>query len=250
MIAIQIRSPLVGLAAKESVEVLEPQPARPLLVRARGAVLKCGDVVVLAEPRRRESVFLEDLADRCVFRPDDGIVAGIARRQFADDAVSNRMMVAPGDQRRSRGRAQRRRVEFRVAQSSLGDAVHGRGRDRAAERTRHAVTLVIGHDQQHIRRALRRNDARWPPGLGIGGALLDHAAEFRRRRGELVARNRRRRAGLAQHAGDRLRRAGAAARLATSNRAATSVATTAFLVSRFMVSAPSFKSNWIGHRLA
>ena len=79
-------------------------------------------------------------------------------------------------------------MELRVAQPRLGDAVHRRRRNDAAERAGNAVALVVGHDEQHVGRALGRHDARRPPGLGILGAFLDDdAAELRRRRRDLFA---------------------------------------------------------------
>jgi len=47
--------------------------------------------------------------------------------------------------------------------------------------------LVVGHDQQDVGRALGRHDTRRPLGFGILGAFLDYAAEFWRRRRELIA---------------------------------------------------------------
>ena len=65
-----------------------------------------------------------------------------------------------------------------VAQSSLGDTVHGRGRDHTAERTRHTVALIVGHDQEHVGRASARYHLGRPVSLRILGILLDHAAKF------------------------------------------------------------------------
>ncbi len=143
---------------------------------------------------------------RGVLRTDDGIVARIARGQFADHAGAHRVMVAAGDQRRPRRRAERGGVELRVAQSRLGDAVQRRRRDDTAEGARHAVALVVGHDEQHVGRALGRHDARRPPGLGIRGAFLDHAAELQRRRRDLFSVDRGRGARRPQLARDLLRR--------------------------------------------
>ncbi len=112
VIAEQIRLPLVGLAAHEPVEVLEAHPRWPLVEGAGDAVLEARRIVILAEPRRGVAVFREDAADRRVLGPDDRVVAGIARREFRDHAKADRVVVAAGDQRRPRRRAQRGRVEF------------------------------------------------------------------------------------------------------------------------------------------
>ena len=100
---------------------------------------------------------LRIVADRGALRADDGVVAGIAGGHFADDAVADRVVVAAGDQRGPRRRAKRGGVELRVAQPRLRDAIHRRCRDDTAEGARHAVALIVGHDEQHVRRALGRH---------------------------------------------------------------------------------------------
>src|ERR1700722_1625270 len=88
-------------------------------------------------------------------------------------------MVATGDERRACGGAERGGMKLGVAQSRLGETVHRGRRDDAAERTRNTVALVVGHDKQNVWRTLGRHDARRPPRSRVGGAFLDHAAEFR-----------------------------------------------------------------------
>ena len=53
-------------------------------------------------------------------------------------------------------------MEVGVAQALVGDPVQRRRRDHAAEGARRAEADIVGHDQQHVWRALRRRDARWP----------------------------------------------------------------------------------------
>ncbi len=118
---------------------------------------------------------------------DDAVVAGEAGGLLRDHAEAGRVMVAAGDERGARRRAERRGVELRVAQPGLGDAVQRRRRNDAAEGARRAEADVVGHDQQHVRRALGRHDARRPPGLRLAGVVLDHAAELRVGRRELLA---------------------------------------------------------------
>ena len=197
MIAEQIRRPLIGLAAHEAVEVFEAHPRRPLIEGARHAVLERRRVVVLAEPRRGIAVVLEDRADGRVLRTDDRVIARVTRRQLRDHAEAHRVVVATGDQRRPRGRAERGGVELRVAQPRLRDPVQRRRRDDASKGAVDAIALVVGHDEQHVGRALGRHDARRPPRLRILDALLDHAAEFRRRWRQLLPVDRDRGARLA-----------------------------------------------------
>ena len=198
------RLPLVGVAAHEAVEVLEAHADRPLVERPVRAGLEGRRVVVLAEPRRAVAVVLQDPADRRLVLGDDAVVARVAGRLLGDHAEADRVMVAPGDQRRARRRAQRRRIEVGVAQAVVGDAVERRRRDHAAEGAGDAEAGIVGHDQQHVRRALGRHDARRPVGLRLGGVALDLAAELRRRRRNLVALDRRRGAGRTRHPGDLL----------------------------------------------
>ena len=54
---------------------------------------------------------------------------------------------------------------------------------------RDAVALIVGHDEQHVGRALGRHDGRRPIGFGVHGAVIDHAAELRVGRRELLAVN-------------------------------------------------------------
>ena len=204
-VAEQVRLPLAGVAADEAVEILEAHAVRPLIERPGLARLVEGRVVVLAEPRGRVAVVLQDRADGALLDRDDRVVAREAGRDFADHAEADRVMVAAGDERRARRRAERGRMEVRVAQAGLGDAIHGGRRDDAAEGARRAEALVVGHDQQHVGRALRRHDARRPPGRRLRGLLLDHPAELRIGRRKLLAVDRGGGAGRTQLAGHLLR---------------------------------------------
>jgi hypothetical protein len=57
------------------------------------------------------------------------------------------MMVATGDDRRPRRRAERGGVVIGVAQPLRGDAIHGRRGDDAAEGARCTEALVVRHDE-------------------------------------------------------------------------------------------------------
>ena len=63
-VAEQVRLPLAGVAADEPVEILEAHADRPLVERPGLARLVERRVVVLAEPRGRVPVLLEDRPDR------------------------------------------------------------------------------------------------------------------------------------------------------------------------------------------
>src|SRR5580704_12656137 len=62
-IAIEIGRPLVRLAAEEPVKILKAQADRPLVERPGGTVLKRGNVVIFAEPRRGVAVVTENGTD-------------------------------------------------------------------------------------------------------------------------------------------------------------------------------------------
>jgi len=63
-------------------------------------------------------------------------------------------------------------MKVREAQPLSREAIHGRSGYNAAERTWRPETLIIGHNEQHVRCALRRHDTRRPPWGRLGGFLL------------------------------------------------------------------------------
>jgi hypothetical protein len=62
----------------------------------------------------------------------------------------NSVLVAA--QRCTRGRAKSSGVELRIAQTRIGDAIQRRCRVDTTKGARDAITLVIGHDEQHVGR--------------------------------------------------------------------------------------------------
>ena len=110
-------------------------------------------------------------------------------------------MVASGDERGPRRRAQRGGVNVVVAKTVLRDAIHCRCRDDAAEGARYAKAGIIRDDEQHVGRFLGRHDARRPPRFRLQGIVLDHAAEFRIGRRKLLAADGGCGAGRARRAG-------------------------------------------------
>ena len=187
----QIWRPLVGLAAHEAVEVVEAHADRPLVERSRHAVLIARRVVVLAEPGCGVAVLLQDRADGGALRSDDAVVARIAGGLLRNDAEADRVVVAAGDQRRPRRRAECRGVELSVAQPHLRNAIHRRRRDDAAERPRNSIALVVGHDQEHVGRTLGRHHAGGPIRFRLAGLKVDLAAELRWRRRKILSIDRR-----------------------------------------------------------
>ncbi len=94
----EVGRPLVGLAAHEAVEIVEPHPVRPLVEWAGRTVLVARGIVVLAKPGCRVAILLEDRADGGVVDADDAVVARIAGGLFGNDAEADRVVVASGDQ--------------------------------------------------------------------------------------------------------------------------------------------------------
>ena len=105
-VAEQVRLPLAGVAADEAVEILEAHADGPLVERPDLAGLKGRRVVVLAEPRGGVAVVQEDAADGGLVFRDDAVVAGKTGGLFGDHAEAGRVMVAAGDQRGARRRAE------------------------------------------------------------------------------------------------------------------------------------------------
>ena len=108
--------PLAGIAADEAIEIIKALADRPIGERTDGAGFPRRNVMILAEPRGRIAVLTQDRGNRGGLTRHDRVVAGIAGRQFADRPEPELVMIAPGQQRRSGRRTQRRGVEAGVAQ--------------------------------------------------------------------------------------------------------------------------------------
>ena len=143
---------LVRLAADEAVEVLEAAAAgRPGVERAHRARLPDRHLVALAELRRRVAVQQQRLRQRRAGVGTDRAVAGRRGGELGDDAHPDRVVVAPGQQRRPRRRAERRRVEAVVLQAVPGQPLGRRRRARPAERARRGEADVVEQDDEHVR---------------------------------------------------------------------------------------------------
>ncbi len=128
------RVPLAGVAADEAVEVLKAQPGGPQVERSGLTRLPVGNVVVLAVPGGVVAVLLQDLGERPRALRHERVVAGETGARLHDDAGGRGVMVAPAQQRRPRGRAQRRGVKLVVAEAVLRQPVHGRRWESARRR--------------------------------------------------------------------------------------------------------------------
>ena len=170
------RIPLVGLAADEPVEVLEAAATcRPRVERSDRARLVHRHLVALAELRRRVAVQLERLGQRRRrVGPHPG-VAGSRRGDLGDATHAHRVVVATGQQRLTRRRAQRRGVEAVVAKPARRQTFRRRCLDHATERARRRKAGVVDQHDQHVRRTRRRPALtdRWKRRRRILGVIGD-----------------------------------------------------------------------------
>ena len=150
------RRVLVRLAADEAVEVLEPRSGGPRVEGTHRARLPYRHLVALAELRRGVAVELERLGKRRGRVRPDRVVARRRGRDLGDTAHADRMVVAAGEQRLPRRRAERGRVEPVVLQAVVSErsavgVLHGPPNALAARE----ADIVDQHDQ-HVGRTGRR----------------------------------------------------------------------------------------------
>ena len=154
---VQRRIPLVRLAADEAIEVLEAAAARgPCVERPDRARLPHRHFVAFAELRRGVAIELQGPRQR---RDGIGQHRAVARRaggDLGDAAHAGGMVVAPGQQRLPRRRAEGGGVEAVVLQAARRQLFRVRRLAGAAEGARRAEPGVVDEDDQHVGRALGR----------------------------------------------------------------------------------------------
>ena len=128
------RIPLVGLAADEPVEAVEPARQRPVALAAAHRPLVDGHVVVLADPERVPPLLAHHLGQGRVLHRDVPGVAGEALGALGDLREAVLVVVAAGQEAGARRRAQRRRVPLGVGQAVVGQALHASA-SRSGRRT-------------------------------------------------------------------------------------------------------------------
>jgi hypothetical protein len=187
---VERRVPLVRLAADEAVEVLEASAARGPGVEGSGrARLPDRHLVALAELRGGVAVERQRPRQRRHGIRQDRAVARRAARDLGDVAHAGRVVVASGQQRLARRRAQGGRVEAIVLQSPRGQLFQGWHVTRAAEGAGRAEAGVIDQDDEDVRRTGGRTKLR--DGrvlrLRILGVVGDLARPKRVRQGQVGA---------------------------------------------------------------
>ena len=154
---VERRIPLVGLAADEAVEVLEAAAARgPGVERPDRARLPHRHFVALAELRRVVAVELERLGQR---RHGVGQHRAVARRaggDLGDAAHAGGVVVAAGQQRLARRRAERGGVEAVELQTARRQLLRVRRLAGTAEGAGRAEAGVVDQDDEHVGRTLGR----------------------------------------------------------------------------------------------
>ena len=157
-VLVQPRLPLRGLAGEEAVEIVKtnalargPEGERP---HRRG--LGCRSVVPLAESSALVAVVSQDLGQG---RGRPGNHAGVAvpvHRAFRDGPGTHALVVAPGQQRRARRRADGGGVKGVVADARVGKFRQGRRADWSAEGIRQAEADIVEQDDEYVGCVLRQ----------------------------------------------------------------------------------------------
>ena len=176
----EIGMELVGLAGHETVEPFEATAERPPLPGRAHRHLRRRREVPLADGERRVAVPEEDLREEAVAAWDRRVVAGEAGGELDDARHPADVVVASGQQARSGGRAQRRRVEVAVPQPAAGEPVERRSGDVRTEATELRIADVVEQHHDHVRRARWRGRQRRPPRCRVLQASADDPLELSR----------------------------------------------------------------------
>ncbi len=166
--------PLVGLAAEETVELVESRTGRPAIGRPGDADLPRRRFMVLAEEAGAVTVQAQHLRQRCDVVRSLSRVAREGSGRFGDAAHVVHVVVATGEQRSPRWRTDRGGVELIVAQPVCGKIFGCRHAHRPPESTGHAEAHVVHEDDEYIRRPCGRLDLKTLRRCGIAG--VEHCA--------------------------------------------------------------------------
>ena len=126
----ELRRILIGLGIEEAVEAVEAAPERPAVERTGRAALGQRRHMPFADHVVAIGVRAQHLGDGAGLARDLAAITGIAGIEIGEAADADRMMVASGEQRRTRGRAHRRGVEAGIAQAFGCQPIDGRRPDR------------------------------------------------------------------------------------------------------------------------
>ena len=119
----------------------------------------------------------QHLGERPGLPGDLAAIAGKTAVEIREAPDSDRVVVAPGQQRGARGRTHRRCVEAGIAQAVRGETVDRRRFDRRSVATEVRKADIIEKHDQNIRRACRRRNVLRPPGARLVDGRVDVAAK-------------------------------------------------------------------------
>ena len=174
----QLRVPLVGLACRESVEAVEAALQGPMVVGPGRACLVDGYLVPLAGSQRLVAVGAQHL--RQVRRFSRGEAAGIRIpvHHFGNPAHADAVVIAPRQQTRAGGRAQRRHVKVGIAQAIGRQAVEGGRLDVRAIAAELGIADIVQDDHDDVGALFELGQCR-PPGYpGLVHRASDLAVEL------------------------------------------------------------------------
>ncbi len=101
----QLREPLVGFAAQETVVALEAAPERPAVVGSGCRGMFGRGQVPLADAESVVAFLQQHLADHAPVEGQHAVIAGVAGGGLGDRGQPDRMVVAPGQDAAARRRA-------------------------------------------------------------------------------------------------------------------------------------------------
>ena len=180
VVAHQFRRVLVGLGIHEAVIAIEAAAKRPTVERAGRARLGKRRHVPLAQHVVAIAVRSQHLGDGAGFLGDLAAVARKSGIEIGEAADAHRMMVAAGQQRRTRGRAHGRRMEAGVAQATLGNRIHRGCGDRRAVAAEVGEADIVEQDDQDVGSPFRAPGRVRPVRLGLAYRPSDLWASLRR----------------------------------------------------------------------
>src|SRR5262249_4376253 len=139
----------------EAIEAIEAFLEWPFTLRSSRAEVLGGHVVILAEPERAVPVVLEDLSDRRALGGQSAGRAGKTVGCLGDGGATIHMMIAPGEERRARRRAERRGVPLRIAEPAFREFLERRHVDTTAKRRPRGHAAIVIENDEDVRRTFR-----------------------------------------------------------------------------------------------
>ena len=161
----QFRRELIGLSVEEAIEAIKAAAERPAVEWPGGAAFGQRRNVPFADHVVAIAVRPQHFRQRPRLARDLAAISRVAAVEIGETADADRMMVAPGEQRRARRRAHRGGVEARIAQAFGGELVDGRRLDGRAIAAEIGESDIVEQHDENVRRALRRLCRLRPPGF-------------------------------------------------------------------------------------